>query len=66
MFEADRINSLPFMNYIVIVDILFTDIVNPITIIQVQGEYLVKYLIIIIIIIGQPTLYTSSYYYLIE
>ena len=54
------------MNYIVIVDILFTDIVNPITIIQVQGEYLVKYLIIIIIIIGQPTLYTSSYYYLIE
>ena len=26
MFEADRINSLPFMNYIVIVDILFTDI----------------------------------------
>ena len=41
--------------------------VSPITIIQVQGEYLIiNYLIIIIIIIGQPTLYTSSYYYLIE
>ena len=37
--------------------------VSPITIIQAQGEYLFKYLIIIITIIGQPTLYSSSSYY---
>ena len=31
--------------------------VSPITIIQAQGEYLFKYLIIIITIIGQPTFF---------